>query len=223
MFRFDCCRGNTASATCSGGRPAARADAGGAGDGRAAGAGRRRVHSRAGNVAGRQRRSAAWCWSIRSVRRRTSRTRQFPARTAALLGRQPGGHRPQYGMSLRVARAVHRDAKSPASEASRRMFGIVRGVTPAAPLLRRQVQLVEGNWPGPGEVLVGRLVAAKLGCDPRTAGRSARRFASTAAMEDQRPVRRGRRGIRIGDLGAAGGLASGPEAAGPEPRGGRLG
>lgn len=44
-------------------------------------------------------------------------------------------------------------------------MGLVRGVTSAAPMVRRQVRLVEGKWPGPGEVMVGKLVAAKLGCD----------------------------------------------------------
>ena len=42
-------------------------------------------------------------------------------------------------------------------------LGLVRGVTPAVLLVRRKVQIVEGRWPGPGEVLVGRLAAAKLG------------------------------------------------------------
>jgi ABC-type antimicrobial peptide transport system permease subunit len=42
-------------------------------------------------------------------------------------------------------------------------MGLVRGVTPAALLVRRKVQILEGRWPGPGEVLVGRLAAAKLG------------------------------------------------------------
>jgi ABC-type antimicrobial peptide transport system permease subunit len=42
-------------------------------------------------------------------------------------------------------------------------LGLVRGVTPAALLVRRRVQVVEGHWPGPGEVLVGRLADAKLG------------------------------------------------------------
>ena len=42
-------------------------------------------------------------------------------------------------------------------------LGLVRGVTPGALRVRRQLQLASGNWPGPGEVLVGRLVAAKLG------------------------------------------------------------
>jgi ABC-type lipoprotein release transport system permease subunit len=44
-------------------------------------------------------------------------------------------------------------------------LGLVRGVTLAAPLVRRAIRLEEGNWPGPGEVMAGRLVAAKLGCE----------------------------------------------------------
>lgn len=42
-------------------------------------------------------------------------------------------------------------------------LGVVRGVTPTAVYVRRRVQIVEGQWPGPGDVLVGRLAAAKLG------------------------------------------------------------
>ncbi len=47
-------------------------------------------------------------------------------------------------------------------------FGLVRGVTQTAPLVRRAVRIVEGDWPGPGEVMVGKLAAAKLGVDPAT-------------------------------------------------------
>lgn len=42
-------------------------------------------------------------------------------------------------------------------------LGLVRGVTRAAPLVRRTVRLLEGHWPGEGQVMVGRLAAAKLG------------------------------------------------------------
>jgi ABC-type lipoprotein release transport system permease subunit len=42
-------------------------------------------------------------------------------------------------------------------------LGLVRGVTPAALLVRRQVELESGTWPAAGEVLVGRMVASKLG------------------------------------------------------------
>jgi putative ABC transport system permease protein len=45
-------------------------------------------------------------------------------------------------------------------------LGLVRGVTTTAPLVRRGVRLTEGAWPGPGEVMIGKLVAAKLGCEP---------------------------------------------------------
>lgn len=47
------------------------------------------------------------------------------------------------------------------------LLGLVRGVTTTAPLVRRQVRIVEGSWPGPGEILAGRLAAAKLGVDPQ--------------------------------------------------------
>lgn len=45
-------------------------------------------------------------------------------------------------------------------------LGLVRGVTMTAPLVRRNVKLVEGRWPSAGEVIVGRLSAAKLGFSP---------------------------------------------------------
>ena len=44
-----------------------------------------------------------------------------------------------------------------------RGLGLVRGVTKTAPLVRRSVHIVAGEWPNSGEVLVGRLVAPKLG------------------------------------------------------------
>jgi ABC-type antimicrobial peptide transport system permease subunit len=43
-------------------------------------------------------------------------------------------------------------------------LGLVRGVTPSAHLVRRQIQITEGRWPGQGELMAGRLAAAKLGC-----------------------------------------------------------
>lgn len=44
-------------------------------------------------------------------------------------------------------------------------MGLVRGVTRSVLLVRRQVELEEGHWPKTGEVIVGRLTAAKLGVD----------------------------------------------------------
>ncbi len=45
-------------------------------------------------------------------------------------------------------------------------FGLVRGVTPSVLLVRQQVEIEEGTWPVPGEVIVGRLASAKLGVQP---------------------------------------------------------
>ena len=47
-------------------------------------------------------------------------------------------------------------------------FGLVRAVTRNAPLVRRNVRLVEGEWPGPQEVMIGSLAAAKLGMDAQS-------------------------------------------------------
>jgi ABC-type lipoprotein release transport system permease subunit len=41
-------------------------------------------------------------------------------------------------------------------------LGLVRGITRSVLLVRDRVQLDAGTWPGPGEVLIGRLAAAKL-------------------------------------------------------------
>lgn len=42
-------------------------------------------------------------------------------------------------------------------------LGLVRGVTTTAPLVRRSVHISVGQWPNAGEVILGRLVAPKLG------------------------------------------------------------
>jgi ABC-type lipoprotein release transport system permease subunit len=42
-------------------------------------------------------------------------------------------------------------------------MGLVRGVTPAVLLVRRSVELEEGTWPGPSEIIVGRMAGTKLG------------------------------------------------------------
>jgi putative ABC transport system permease protein len=42
-------------------------------------------------------------------------------------------------------------------------MGLVRGVTPAVLMVRRQVELESGAWPKAGEVIVGRLAATKVG------------------------------------------------------------
>jgi ABC-type lipoprotein release transport system permease subunit len=73
-------------------------------------------------------------------------------------------------------------------------FGLVRGVTQSILLVRRRVELQQGDWPKAGEVLVGRLAATKLGAraDELAVG-------STIHFED--------RDWRISGVFAAGGAA----------------
>ncbi len=93
----------------------------------------------------------------------------IPARTSALLSASLDGVTNRFGSSY-VAPEMYIGTKVQATSGSPGMFGIVRGVTPTTPLLRRQVQMLEGQWPASGEILVGRLTAAKLGCDPELLG-----------------------------------------------------
>lgn len=88
------------------------------------------------------------------------------ARTAPLLVASLDGVESRFGTSY-VAPELYIGTKVLTDKNSPGMFGIVRGVTPATPLVRRQVQMLTGNWPTAGEVLVGRLTAVKLGCDPQ--------------------------------------------------------
>ena len=44
-------------------------------------------------------------------------------------------------------------------------MGLVRGVTRSTLLVRNQVEIEKGDWPGTGEVIMGRLAAAKLGAN----------------------------------------------------------
>jgi len=77
-------------------------------------------------------------------------------------------------------------------------MGLVRGVTRAAMLVRRQVELEAGDWPAPGEVMVGRLAAAKLGADPQQ-------------LEVGRTLLLEGRSWRISGIFSAGGSAFEPE------------
>jgi len=89
----------------------------------------------------------------------------IPARTGALLSASLEGIDERFGTKF-ISPELYIGTRIKSTADGPPLFGIVRGVTPAAPLLRRQVQLVEGQWPGAGEVLVGRLAPTKLGCDP---------------------------------------------------------
>jgi len=88
----------------------------------------------------------------------------IPARIPPLLSASLQGIERRYGVSyvspeLYVATRIAVNEGQP-------MMAVMRGVTPAAPLVRRQVQMIDGKWPGAGEILAGCLAATKLGCDP---------------------------------------------------------
>jgi putative ABC transport system permease protein len=84
-----------------------------------------------------------------------------PALLAASLARIDSRFGERYvSPELYLGTEVHTDEQTEAA------LGLARGVTPAAPLVRRQFQLLSGHWPQSGQVLVGRLAAAKMGRNP---------------------------------------------------------
>ncbi|HBE61604.1 MAG TPA: ABC transporter substrate-binding protein [Rhodopirellula baltica] len=83
------------------------------------------------------------------------------ARTPSLLAASLDGTMKRFGVS-HVSPELYLGTRV-ATESGPGGLGLVRGVTTSAPLVRRSVQLIEGTWPEDGEVMVGRLVATKLG------------------------------------------------------------
>jgi len=83
------------------------------------------------------------------------------ARTAGLLTASLEGIQKRYGV-VHASPELYLGTRVSVG-GSDESLGLVRGVTDATPLVRRRVRLIEGRWPGRGEVMVGKLVAAKLG------------------------------------------------------------
>jgi ABC-type lipoprotein release transport system permease subunit len=88
----------------------------------------------------------------------------IPGRTPALLSASVSGIRKRHDVTY-VSPELYLGTRIKAEGQAKGGLGLVRGVTTSAPLVRQQVQLVEGTWPAPGEVLAGRLVHSKLGCE----------------------------------------------------------
>jgi len=86
--------------------------------------------------------------------------------TADVVERELRGVRQRFGRDYVSAELYQATMITPAGAIEPAM-GLVRGVTPSALLVRQQVQIEEGRWPGPGEVMVGPLAAAKMGIDDR--------------------------------------------------------
>ncbi len=68
----------------------------------------------------------------------------------------------QYGRKL-VSPELYLGTQFRAADDRPVTVGLVRGVLPVALMVRNQVQITSGAWPQAGEVIVGRLAAAKLG------------------------------------------------------------
>ena len=88
----------------------------------------------------------------------------IPARTASLLTASVSGLRKTFGRE-HVSPELYLGTRITTETIRNPGMGLVRGVTVNAPLVRDQVQLVEGDWPEAGEVMVGRLVHSKIGAD----------------------------------------------------------
>lgn len=87
----------------------------------------------------------------------------IPGRTPSLLAASVAGVRQQQGVKY-VSPELYLGTRITVGENGSEGLGLVRGVTTSAPLVRQQVQILEGTWPASNEVLVGRLAHSKLGC-----------------------------------------------------------
>ena len=87
----------------------------------------------------------------------------IPMRTSDLVPASVSGIRQRFGQKY-VSPELYLGTQVGVGEREPSM-GLVRGVTRPALLVRRQVEIEEGNWPDTGEVMVGRMVATKLGAD----------------------------------------------------------
>lgn len=86
-----------------------------------------------------------------------------PMRTADLLSSSLEGIRERYGQKY-ASPELYLGTKVRAGEqATEDQMGLVRGVTPPALLVHGDVEITSGTWPRVNEVLVGRMVATKLG------------------------------------------------------------
>lgn len=85
-----------------------------------------------------------------------------PMRTADLVASSVPGIQERYGKKY-ASPELYSGTQIRISADAPPAMGLVRGVTPAAILVHSRVEITEGHWPAPGEVLVGRLAATKIG------------------------------------------------------------
>jgi ABC-type lipoprotein release transport system permease subunit len=93
----------------------------------------------------------------------------IPARTADLLAASLESVQQRYGEKY-VSQELYLGTQVTVPGSQESAMGLVRGVTPSVLLVRQQIEIVEGDWPGPGEVMVGRLAATKVGAEQNNLG-----------------------------------------------------
>ncbi len=86
----------------------------------------------------------------------------IPMRTPDLVAASVAGIQERYGQKY-VSPELYLGTEVTVDGRAEPDLGLARGVTPSAVLVRRQMEIEKGHWPGMGEVLVGRMAAAKLG------------------------------------------------------------
>lgn len=85
------------------------------------------------------------------------------ARTPSLLSASLDGIQSRYNVR-HISPELYLGTRITVDDEQIKGLGLVRGVTTSAPLVRSKVRVIEGQWPGPGEVMAGRLAHSKLGC-----------------------------------------------------------
>lgn len=85
-----------------------------------------------------------------------------PMRTSDLVAASIDGVRSQFGNRF-VSPELYQGTQVRQSEDGDASMGLIRGLTPGALLVHSQIEIINGDWPEPDEVLVGRLAATKLG------------------------------------------------------------
>ncbi len=88
----------------------------------------------------------------------------IPGKTAGLVAASVRGVGQRYGRKY-VSPELYLGTEIKVGEREQPSLGLVRGVTDTALQVRRGVQIERGQWPSPGEVIIGTLAATKLGVD----------------------------------------------------------
>ncbi|MBL8850845.1 MAG: ABC transporter permease [Planctomycetaceae bacterium] len=86
----------------------------------------------------------------------------IPMRTSDLLASSLQGVQQRYGRKY-TSPELYLGTQVRTSPDALPSMGLVRGVTPDALLVHRRVEIVDGHWPQPGEIMIGRLAPTKLG------------------------------------------------------------